>query len=179
MLAVSSLHTDLQHNYVSGFARGIFPRWIFTHDFASLGGLMKILLDSSPIASLLQEGEKVVNGVDQRSAVDLVFQAVDRGAGRVPDQSLETSDKAEEELLSGELPQGVVELPHKRTKRREQEKTAPLLPPECQGAACHARAALASFAAACAADRNCSQILTGQVQGQEAKVTEVTPKPGS
>jgi hypothetical protein len=116
----------------------------------------------------------VVNGVDERTMLDLVFQAADRGPGLAPGHTAETSDQAEEELLSGQLPAGTVTLPYKRRKREQHSQTAPLLPPECQGAACHARAALASFAAACAADRNCAKILTGQVQGQETQVGQVT-----
>lgn len=112
----------------------------------------------------------MVNGVDKRSAVDLVFQAVDRGPGRLVDHPAETSDPAEAELLSGQLPEaGVVPL-RTRGKRNQSSEPAPLLPPECQGAACHARAALASFAAACAANRKCSEIFTGQVERQETQV---------
>jgi hypothetical protein len=115
----------------------------------------------------------VVNGVDQRSVLDMVFQAVDGKPGRTPDHQAEITDQAEQELLAGDLPAGVVTLPGKRKKPGISAQTAPLLPPECQGAACHARAALASFAAACAANRHCAKILTGQVQGQETKVGEV------
>lgn len=135
---------------------------------------MKTLLDSSPIAKLLQEGHAVVNGVDQRSAVDLVFQAVDRGSGRQPDIQAETSEQAEQDILAVEVhPAGLAPL-HTKKKRSQHSQSAPLLPPECQGAACHARAALAAFASACAADRKCREVFSTKVKGQETQVGQVT-----
>lgn len=116
----------------------------------------------------------MVNGVDQRSAVDLVFQAVDHGPGRLPDHQAEISEQAEQELLSDNLPEAGLSLPRTSQKRKRADQVPPLLPPECQGAACHARAALAGFAAACAADRKCSEIFTAKVKGQETQVGQVT-----
>lgn len=121
----------------------------------------------------------MVNGVDQRSAVDLVFQAVDGRQGRVPDTTAEMTGADEQELLSGQFQEAGLAPVRSSGKRKRTASPPPLLPPECQGAACHARAALAEFAAACAADRKCSEILTGQVKGQETQVGQVTPKASS
>lgn len=111
--------------------------------------------------------------MDQRSAVDLVFQAVDRPAGRVAEPSAELAEADVSAVL--ESPPGLTALPVSASarKQKKQAQVAPLLPPECQGAACHARAALSSFAAACAANRKCSEIFSGQVKGKETHVGQV------
>lgn len=118
----------------------------------------------------------MVNGVDQRSAVDLVFQAVDAGAGRKPDTEMEMTEADEASVLQGHLPQGLANVPRSPGKRARDQHIPPLLPPECQGAACHARAALAAFAAACAADRKCREIITGKLEGKETQVGQVAHK---
>jgi len=121
------------------------------------------------------EKDVVVNGVDRSSVVDHLFQDLDLAAGRKPDTEVETTEAAEQDILLSDLgtPGSDVYRRSRQQKTRNAQPT--LLPPECQGAVCHARAALVAFATACAADRACSSML-GVKQAREEKLSgEVVP----
>lgn len=104
----------------------------------------------------------MVNGVDQSSVVDQVFQALDGGSGHKQD----TLDVAHEAAVDQILQTVPVEAGSDvyRTKRlaKSSQQTAPLVPPSCQGAACLAASALVAFVAACKNDRRCLSEILGQ-----------------
>jgi hypothetical protein len=112
----------------------------------------------------------VVNGVDQSLVVDQVFQALDRGPGHIVDTAKDLQEATVTELLLEPATVAKAYGPRTPLRRSNSPAPTPLLPPECQGAACHARADLAAFAAACAADRQCRQILSPQAKGNETQV---------
>lgn len=109
----------------------------------------------------------MVNGAEQRLAADALFAADRLAHGHIPDTAAELSEAHERALLVGRI--GPLGSDAYRKARQSKASPSPisLLPPECQGAACHARAALAALAASCAADRGCREIITGQIEGQK------------
>lgn len=119
----------------------------------------------------------MVNGVEQRLAVDAAFAGAVAKPGRIPDTVRELSEFDVAQVLSGPLGSGGSDAARRARQRAKGLEVPALLPPECQGAACHARAALAALASACAADRGCRQLFGVQEAGQE-KLSGSATQPG-
>lgn len=120
----------------------------------------------------------MVNGVAQSQAVDALFQAAVVTPGRIPDTAAELAELDIGTILHGPLGPRGSDAARKARQHKPSAEIATLLPPDCQGAACHARAALAALAAACAADRGCRQLLGIQETGQ-VKLSGPAPQPGA
>lgn len=104
----------------------------------------------------------MVNGVDQSSVVDQVFQALDQGSGHKQGTPDVAHEEAVDQILQTVPSPAGSSVYRTKLHAKSSQSTAPLVPPSCQGAACMAASALKAFVAACASDRRCLSELLGQ-----------------